>query len=66
LSDPNQNARVSDRFVEDGSYLRLKNIQLGYSLPASILRKVAIKELRFYVAAQNLVTFTKYSGMDPK
>lgn len=66
LSDPNQNARVSDRFVEDGSYLRLKNIQLGYSLPASMLRKVAIKELRFYVAAQNLVTFTKYSGMDPE
>lgn len=66
LSDPNQNARVSDRFVEDGSYLRLKNIQLGYSLPASILDKLKLSKLRVYVSGQNLLTFTNYSGLDPE
>lgn len=66
LNDPNQNARVSDRFVEDGSYLRLKNLQLGYTFPATWMNKVKIKEFRVYVSAQNLMTFTKYSGMDPE
>lgn len=66
LNDPNQNARVSDRFVEDGSYLRLKNIQLGYTLPSKLMQKVAIRELRLYISAQNLLTFTGYSGMDPE
>lgn len=66
LLDPNQNARVSDRFVEDGSYLRLKNVQLGYSLHKSLLRKIKFEKFRLYVSAQNLFTFTKYSGMDPE
>ena len=66
LNDPNQNARVSDRFVENGAYLRLKNIQLGYSLPSSLLRKIRFEKFRMYASAQNLLTFTKYSGMDPE
>ena len=67
LNDANQNAsRVSDRFVEDGSYLRLKNIQLGYSLPAGLLRKIKLEKFRVYVSSQNLFTFTKYRGMDPE
>lgn len=66
LLDPNQNARVSDRFVEDGSYIRLKNVQLGYSLPKSLLQKIKFEKFRLYVSAQNLFTFTQYSGMDPE
>lgn len=66
LNDPNQNARVSDRFVEDGSYLRLKNIQLGYNLPSSILKKIKFDKFRIYVSAQNLMTWTTYSGHDPE
>lgn len=64
--DPNQNARVSDRFVEDGSYLRLKNVQLGYSVPKSVLKRIHFEKFRVYVSAQNLFTFTQYSGMDPE
>lgn len=66
LLDPNQNARVSDRFVEDGSYVRLKNVQLGYALPSAWLKRVKFDKFRLYVSAQNLFTFTKYSGMDPE
>lgn len=66
LLDPNQNARVSDRFVEDGSYMRLKNVQLGYALPKSLLKRLHFEKFRLYVSAQNLFTFTKYTGMDPE
>ncbi len=66
LLDPNQNARVSDRFVEDGSYLRLKNVQLGYALPKSVLKRIHFEKFRLYVSAQNLFTFTQYTGMDPE
>ncbi len=66
LSDPNQNARVSDRFVEDGSYLRLKTLQLGYNLPQNWLKKVHVQKFKIYVTGQNLLTFTKYSGLDPE
>ncbi|MFT7588198.1 MAG: TonB-linked SusC/RagA family outer membrane protein, partial [Limisphaerales bacterium] len=66
ISDPNQNARVSDRFIEDGSYLRVKNLQIGYTIPSSITQKVKLRQVRLYVAAQNLFTFTKYSGLDPE
>jgi TonB-linked SusC/RagA family outer membrane protein len=66
LSDPNQNARVSNRFVEDGSYLRLKNVQVGYSLPKNWLKRIGFEKFRVYASAQNLFTFTKYSGMDPE
>ena len=68
-SDPNQNARPSDRFLEDGSFLRLKNVMLGYNVPAPSLQsltKGTVKNLRIYVSAQNILTFTKYTGYDPE
>lgn len=68
-ADPNQNARPSTRFLEDGSYLRLKNVMLGYNLPASSLQsltKGVVKNFRVYVSAQNILTFTDYSGFDPE
>jgi TonB-linked SusC/RagA family outer membrane protein len=66
LSDPNQNARISNRFVEDGSYLRLKTLQLAYNLPKSWLKKVKFEKMKIYVTGQNLLTFTKYTGFDPE
>lgn len=60
------NQEVSDYFVEDGSYLRIKNLQLGYSLPSKLVRKVGLSQFRVYVSAQNLLTLTKYSGLDPE
>ncbi|MEC5145597.1 TonB-dependent receptor [Chitinophaga sp. 212800010-3] len=60
------NNSVSDYFVEDGSYLRLKNIQVGYNFPSNWLERAHIPQLRIYVGAQNLFTFTKYSGLDPE
>ena len=62
----NVNWQSSDLYVYDGSYLRLKNIQLGYTLPAALTQKVFISSLRFYVAAENLFTFTKSHGFDPE
>ena len=62
----NVNWQSSDLYVYDGSYLRLKNIQLGYTLPAALTQKVFISSLHFYVAAENLFTFTKYHGFDPE
>jgi TonB-linked SusC/RagA family outer membrane protein len=67
--DPNHNVRTSDRFVEDGSYLRLKNLTISYSLTQktmSSLFKGAVSDLSIYVTAQNLLTFTKYTGYDPE
>jgi len=64
--DINNNYRVSDLYVEDGSYLRLKNIQVGYSLPKNILSKIGASVWRFYVSAGNLLTLTGYSGADPE
>ena len=64
--DKSQNWASSDLYLTDGSYMRLKNIQLGYSLPASIIRPVGIERLRFFVAAENLLTICKYAGMDPE
>lgn len=66
LADPNQNRRLSDRYVEDGSYLRLKALTLGYTLPKSFLKRFEIDNLRIYVGAKNLVTFTSYKGYDPE
>ena len=60
------NFRASSRFIEDGSYLRLKNIQLGYTLPKSLTQKVQVSRVRVYVSASNLLTFTKYTGYDPE
>ena len=64
--DPNVNARYSDRFLEDGSYVRLKNLTLAYNLPTSLIRHAALSNLRLYVTGQNLVTWTHYSGYDPE
>ena len=60
------NRVFSSRVIEDGSFLRLKTITLGYSLPARMLRKAGIDKVRFYVAAQNLFTISNYSGYDPE
>lgn len=68
-ADPNQNARPSTRFLEDGSYLRLKNIILSYNIPLKSLESItkgAVKNFSIYVSAQNILTFTKYSGLDPE
>ena len=66
FNDPNKNTRPSDRYVEDGSYLRIKNVTIGYTLPTSILKKAQLSTARFYITAQNLFTLTKYSGFDPE
>ena len=66
ISDPNNNNRVSDRFIEDGSYLRLKNVQIGYTLPNNLLKKFDVSKLRLYVSGQNLLTATNYTGYDPE
>lgn len=58
--------RVSSRWVYDGSFVRLKNIALGYTLPAALVEKMAIQKLRVYVSAQNILTFTDYPGIDPE
>ncbi|MDR0393582.1 MAG: TonB-dependent receptor [Tannerella sp.] len=62
----NTTARVSDRFIEDGSYLRLKNIQLGYNIPVNRFNKSLVNSIQLYVSGQNLLTFTKYSWWDPE
>jgi hypothetical protein len=64
--DPNDNSRLSDRYIEDGSYLRIKNISLGYTVPAKVLKNLNIESLRVYTNIQNLATFTKYTGFDPE
>ncbi len=60
------NWQSSDLYITDGSYLRLKNIQLGYTLPANLTRRIFVNKLRLFVAAENLITFTKYAGYDPE
>ena len=62
----NNNFRVSDRFVEDGSYLRIQNVTFGYNLPANLINKAKIANARIFVTGQNLYTFTKYTGYDPE
>ncbi len=57
---------ISSRFVEDGSYIRLKNIALGYNLPSSVTEKLGMNNVRFSISGQNLLTFTDYSGLDPE
>lgn len=61
----NNNFRVSDRFVEDGSFLRIQTLSLGYNLPKNLIGKAKIASARLYVSAQNVYTFTGYSGYDP-
>lgn len=67
--DPNRNTRPSSRWVEDGSYLRMKNLMLGFNIPETALRsltKGAVSRFRVYVSAFNLFTITKYKGLDPE
>lgn len=66
LSDSNNNLRFSDRYVEDGSFLRLKNLQLGYTIPQKFTEKSGISKVRIYASGQNLLTFTNYKGYDPE
>jgi TonB-linked SusC/RagA family outer membrane protein len=66
FNDPNKNTRVSDRFVEDGSYLRVKNLTIGYTLPHSVLQRVKMSSARIYISGQNLLTITHYTGFDPE
>jgi len=64
--DPNGNNRVSDRYVESGSYLRLKNISLSYNLPATWLRALSLSSARLIFSCENVATITGYSGFDPE
>jgi len=66
FNDPNKNTRQSDRYIEDGSYLRIQNVTLGYTIPVSVMKKIHISTARFYLSAKNLFTLTKYSGIDPE
>lgn len=66
FGDPNQNTRVSDRFVENGSYLRLKNITLSYTFPKQWLQKAQIENVRLSLSCENVATITGYSGFDPE
>jgi TonB-dependent starch-binding outer membrane protein SusC len=60
------NARPSSRFLEDGSFIRLKNVQLGYTIPLSALKAIGLAKTRIYLSGTNLLTFTKYTGLDPE
>ncbi len=66
FSDPNDNRRISDRYVEDGSFVRLRNVNLGYQLPNALIKKINLSSAKVYVSGQNLLTFTEYSGYDPE
>ncbi len=65
-ADPNDNDRISDRYVEDASYIRLKNISLGYTFDSKVLKKLHLQSLRVYCNLQNICTWTKYKGYDPE
>jgi TonB-linked SusC/RagA family outer membrane protein len=65
-TDPNNNQRPSDFYVEDGTFLRLRNFQLGYSVPTRVLEKIKMKGARIYFSANNLFTLTNYRGFDPE
>ena len=62
---PTNNNLFSDYYVEDGSFVRLRNLQFGYTLPSTLLRKIHVESLRVYVATNNLITLTRYMGFDP-
>ena len=65
-SNNNENARMSNIFVENGSYMRVKNLSIGYTFPKKWMRKVGIENLRVYFNVQNLWTITGYKGYDPE
>jgi hypothetical protein len=60
------NTNISSRYIEDGSYVRLKNISLGYTFPKNIVQKLYLENLRLYCNLQNVLTLTKYDGYDPE
>jgi len=67
-SDPTvttNNMAQTDRWLESGSYVRIRNLELAYSLPKSVISKVSFTSARVYISGQNLLTFTKYKGLDP-
>lgn len=66
FNDPNGNLKESDRFIEKGDFIRLRQLQLGYTLPKTLMQKVFIDKLRFYVSGENLFTITGYDGIDPE
>lgn len=66
LGDPNGNAKESDRFLENGNFVRLRQLQVGYTLPTLLSQKIQIDKLRIYVSGENLFTITNYSGIDPE
>ncbi|SHF88128.1 TonB-linked outer membrane protein, SusC/RagA family [Mariniphaga anaerophila] len=65
VGDPNDNNRLSTRYVENGDYIRLNNLQIGYTLPKSVAGNIGVDNLRFYVGGLKLLTLTKYEGYDP-
>lgn len=66
FGDPNGNSQSSNRYIEDGSYLRIRNVTLSYTLPKSLAQRIRFNAIRIYAAGQNLYTFTKYTGIDPE
>ncbi len=65
-NDTNNNNRISDLYIEDGSFLRLKNIQIGYTIPGTVLNRIQADAWRIYISAENLFTLTNYTGADPE
>lgn len=66
FTDANSNIRVSDRYVEDGSFVKIKNVLLGYTIPTSLIGNKVFTKMRVYIQAKNLFTFTNYTGYDPE
>ena len=66
FTDANNNTRVSDRYVEDGSFVKIKDLQVGYTLPAAVYKHKIFSKIRVYAQVKNLYTFTKYTGYDPE
>jgi hypothetical protein len=64
-TDPNNNQRPSDFYLENGNFLRLRNLQIGWNVPANILEKFNMKEAKIYLTGTNLFTRTNYRGFDP-
>ncbi|MNX38823.1 TonB dependent receptor [compost metagenome] len=64
--DPNNNNRTSSRYIEDGSYLRIKNVTLSYNIPLDMQGKKIFNYVKVYLSGQNLYTFTDYTGFDPE
>ena len=65
MGDPNGNSRNSSRWLENGAYFKISNVELGVTIPSAVLKRVHISSLRVFAKGQNLYTFTKYTGFDP-